>query len=125
MSVNAPESGVIKELLVSEEDTVTVGQEIIKLEPGEAPEGGKQEAASEQPKEAEKPKESAPAEKPKETQAEKPKEPQAEKPKPAPAPAQKPKEEPKESKPAVGGREERRVCFPACMIQLKQRLILI
>ncbi|KAJ5242247.1 Dihydrolipoyllysine-residue succinyltransferase [Penicillium citrinum] len=122
VSVNAPESGVIKELLVSEEDTVTVGQEIIKLEPGEAPEGGKQEAASEQPKEAEKPKESAPAEKPKETQAEKPKEPQAEKPKPAPAPAQKPKEEPKESKPAVGGREERRVKMNRMRLRIAERL---
>lgn len=104
--MNAPESGTIKELLVSEEDTVTVGQDLIKLEPGEAPEGGKQESAPEQPKEAEKPKEeSTPA------QAEKPKEP-AQPSKPAPAPEKKeaPKEAPKtESKPATGGREERRV----------------
>lgn len=114
MSVNAPESGTIKELLVNEEDTVTVGQDLVKLEPGEAPEGGKQEAAPEQPKES--------AEKPKETaaQPEKPKETQASKPAPTPA---KPKETPKaeskatDAKPAIGGREERRVCtrlgFPA------------
>jgi 2-oxoglutarate dehydrogenase E2 component (dihydrolipoamide succinyltransferase) len=106
VSVNAPETGTIKELLVNEEDTVTVGQDLIKLEPGEAPEGGKQESAPEQPKEsapaAEKPKESAPAaEKPKET-------PQASKPAP---PKEAPKAEPKatEAKPTVGGREERRV----------------
>ncbi|KAL5332687.1 hypothetical protein BJX70DRAFT_392801 [Aspergillus crustosus] len=49
VSVNAPESGVIKELLVNEEDTVTVGQDIVKLEAGGAPE--KSEEAHETPKE--------------------------------------------------------------------------
>ncbi|OQE18671.1 hypothetical protein PENSTE_c017G06087 [Penicillium steckii] len=120
VSVNAPESGIIKELLVSEEDTVTVGQDIIKLEPGAAPEGGKQESAPE-PRQEEKPKESAPAEKPKESaekpQAEKPK-PQAEKPKPA----EKPKEETKETKPAVGGREERRVKMNRMRLRIAERL---
>lgn len=120
VSVNAPESGTIKELLVSEEDTVTVGQDIIKLEPGEAPEGGKQESAPEpeQPKEAEKPKEeSTPA------QAEKPKEP-AQPSKPAPAPKKEaPKEAPKtESKPATGGREERRVKMNRMRLRIAERL---
>ncbi|CAI7608592.1 Dihydrolipoyllysine-residue succinyltransferase [Penicillium manginii] len=119
VSVNAPESGTIKELLVNEEDTVTVGQDLIKLEPGEAPEGGKQESAPEQPKEsapaAEKPKESAPAaEKPKET-------PQASKPAP---PKEAPKAEPKatEAKPTVGGREERRVKMNRMRLRIAERL---
>jgi 2-oxoglutarate dehydrogenase E2 component (dihydrolipoamide succinyltransferase) len=46
VSVNAPEAGTIKEFLVSEGDTVTVGQEIAKLEPGEGGSGGKQEASA-------------------------------------------------------------------------------
>lgn len=40
ISVNAPKAGVIKELLAQEEDTVTVGQDLFKIEPGAAPEGG-------------------------------------------------------------------------------------
>lgn len=121
VSVNAPESGTIKEFLVDEEDTVTVGQDLVKLELGGAPEG-KKDAAPEQPKEpaaekpaADKPKESAPA-------PEKPKEPEPSKPAP---PSEKPKETPKkdespkpqgaaESKPALGNREERRVCASSC-----------
>ncbi|KAJ5397246.1 Biotin/lipoyl attachment [Penicillium cosmopolitanum] len=123
VSVNAPESGTIKELLVNEEDTVTVGQDLIKLEPGEAPEGGKQESApkqeSEQPKEsapaAEKPKESAPApEKPKET-------PKASKPAP-PKEAPKAESQTTEAKPAVGGREERRVKMNRMRLRIAERL---
>ncbi|PKS07054.1 hypothetical protein jhhlp_005651 [Lomentospora prolificans] len=34
VAVNAPEAGTIKELLVNEEDTVTVGQDLLRLEPG-------------------------------------------------------------------------------------------
>ncbi|ORX39719.1 2-oxoglutarate metabolism-related protein [Kockovaella imperatae] len=49
VSVNAPKSGKITELLVEEDSTVTVGQDLFKIEPGEdsgdsepkaAPEGG-------------------------------------------------------------------------------------
>ena len=47
VAVNAPEAGTIKEILVKEEDTVAVGQEIVKLDAGAAPpeggEGGKKE----------------------------------------------------------------------------------
>lgn len=32
MAVNAPEAGTIKEFLVNEEDTVTVGQDIVKID---------------------------------------------------------------------------------------------
>ncbi|KAG6016668.1 hypothetical protein E4U54_000769 [Claviceps lovelessii] len=37
VAVNAPESGFIKEFLVSEEDTVTVGQDLVRIELGGAP----------------------------------------------------------------------------------------
>ncbi|KAJ5930755.1 Biotin/lipoyl attachment [Penicillium verhagenii] len=114
VSVNAPESGTIKEFLVSEEDTVTVGQDLIRLELGDAPAGGK-EAAPEKSQEpaAEKPKESAPEPvKPKETQASKP------------AAPEKPKETPKAetSKPSVGNREERRVKMNRMRLRIAERL---
>ncbi|GAB7361263.1 hypothetical protein MBLNU230_g1323t2 [Neophaeotheca triangularis] len=50
VAVNAPEAGTIKEFLAKEEDTVTVGQDLVKLELGGAPSGGKKEQASEEPK---------------------------------------------------------------------------
>ncbi|CAG7927878.1 unnamed protein product [Penicillium olsonii] len=121
VSVNAPESGIIKELLVSEEDTVTVGQDLVKIELGGAPEGGKKEESSEKPKEAEKESASAPAE------GEKPAE--AEPKKAAPPPTEKPKETPKaESKPqpaaqpALGSREERRVKMNRMRLRIAERL---
>ncbi|WAQ89664.1 hypothetical protein PtA15_11A354 [Puccinia triticina] len=43
VSVNAPKAGKIVETMASEEDTVTVGQDLFKLEPGEGP-SGEQEA---------------------------------------------------------------------------------
>ncbi|KAJ5162455.1 hypothetical protein N7492_007847 [Penicillium capsulatum] len=126
VSVNAPESGTIKEFLVGEEDTVTVGQDLVKLELGDAPEGGKEEAAPEKPQEpaaekpkepaAEKPKESAPApEKPKETQASKPAAPEKSKEAPKSQPAT-------ESKPAFGSREERRVKMNRMRLRIAERL---
>src|SRR4051794_34110340 len=51
VAVNAPEAGTIKEFLASEEDTVTVGQDLVKLEPGGPSEGGKKEDTSSEPKE--------------------------------------------------------------------------
>lgn len=46
--MNAPEPGTIKEFLVNEEDTVTVGQDLLKLELGGTPAGvGKQEGGQE------------------------------------------------------------------------------
>jgi 2-oxoglutarate dehydrogenase E2 component (dihydrolipoamide succinyltransferase) len=35
ISVNAPQSGVIKQLFVGEEDVITVDQEIVEIEAGE------------------------------------------------------------------------------------------
>lgn len=58
VEVNAPVSGTVTELLVSPDDTVTVGQEIAKIEPGSAPAGG---AAPAPKKEEPKKEEAAPA----------------------------------------------------------------
>ncbi|MCJ1394963.1 2-oxoglutarate dehydrogenase complex E2 component [Xylographa bjoerkii] len=50
VAVNAPEAGTIKEYLVSEEDTVTVGQDLVKMELGGEPQSGDQEKATSEPK---------------------------------------------------------------------------
>ena len=49
VAVNAPEPGTIKEFLAKEEDTVAVGQDLLKLELGGAPssKGGEGKASSE------------------------------------------------------------------------------
>jgi 2-oxoglutarate dehydrogenase E2 component (dihydrolipoamide succinyltransferase) len=131
VSVNAPEAGTIKEFLVNEEDTVTVGQDLVKLELGGEPSGGsKQDASSETKEAASKDQDTAsqpsgeqeqskPHEESKPREEEKPAPPKQEsKPEP-PKPEQKPqppkqeskpappKEEPKQTQP--GSREERRV----------------
>ena len=98
VEVNAPFSGTITELLAQPEDTVEVGQDLYKIEQGEAPEGGATPPAAEAPKEetpaAETPKQEAPKqEAPKKEAA-------APAPTPAPAPAPKKEAPKKESKPA-------------------------
>ena len=40
VAVNAPMSGYITELLAEEEETVAVGQDLFKLEAGDAPAAG-------------------------------------------------------------------------------------
>lgn len=133
VSVNAPEAGTIKEFLVNEEDTVTVGQDLVKLELGGEPSGGSKqeatsetkEAASEEQDTASQPsgeqEQSKPQEESKPNEEEKPvpppkqeskPEPPKQEQKPTPPPKQEskpapPKEEPKQTQP--GSREERRV----------------
>ncbi|ODV76464.1 dihydrolipoyl transsuccinylase, partial [Cyberlindnera jadinii NRRL Y-1542] len=95
VEVNAPFSGTITELLAQPEDTVEVGQDLYKIEQGEAPEGGATPPAAEAPKEetpaAETPKQEAPKQ-------EAPKK-EAAAPAPTPAPAPKKEAPKKESKP--------------------------
>ncbi|KAK4229297.1 Dihydrolipoyllysine-residue succinyltransferase [Podospora fimiseda] len=120
VAVNAPEAGVIKEFLANEEDTVTVGQDLVRIELG-----GEKPAS--EPKE-----ESAPAEKKPEPEA--PVAPKADESKPA-APASPKKETPappkQESKPApaaaekpatLGNREERRVKMNRMRLRIAERL---
>ncbi|KAF8707952.1 2-oxoacid dehydrogenases acyltransferase (catalytic domain), partial [Rhizoctonia solani] len=84
VTVNAPMSGKIVELLFNEEDTVTVGADMFRIEPGE----GGASASSQAPKEEKKPEPAAEESKPA------PKE-ESE---PAPAPPKEEKKEVKESK---------------------------
>ena len=51
VSVNAPEAGTVKEYLASEEDTVIVGQDLVKLELGGSPKDGEKQTAGQEPKE--------------------------------------------------------------------------
>ena len=97
VSVNAPEAGTITELLVGEGDTVTVGQEIAKLDPGSGGGGGAKEATSEAkaPADADKPTSSDPEPKKEEPKKEEPK-------KEAPPPPPK-----KEEKPAPPKQEKK------------------
>lgn len=121
MAVNAPEAGVIKEFLVNEEDTVTVGQDIVKLDTDGQPSAGasgaeeKVENKDSTAGEAAVPKPEASSD----SKAEAKKEPAPSKPAAAPA-----KAESKDVKPVkeasskettsqssgLGSREERRVC---------------
>jgi 2-oxoglutarate dehydrogenase E2 component (dihydrolipoamide succinyltransferase) len=78
VEVNAPFSGTITELLAAPEDTVEVGQDLYKLEQGDAPAGGAAAPAKEAPKEeaaapAPTPETSAPAPKAEAPKAEAPK----------------------------------------------------
>lgn len=120
VSVNAPQAGTIKELLVSEGDTVTVGQDIAKLEPGEGGGGGAQEAKEEPkaPASEEQPTSSEPEPKKDDTppppkKEEKPVPPKEEK-KPAPPKQEKSAEDSKagiESPFGRGNRNENKVSF--------------
>ena len=98
VSVNAPEAGTIKELLVGEGDTVTVGQEIAKIEPGEGGGGGAKEASQESksPASEEQPTSSDPEPKKEEPKEEEPKkeEPKKEPKKEASSPPAKKEEKP-------------------------------
>ena len=121
VAVNAPEAGTIKEFLANEEDTVVVGQDLVRLEPGGSPEGGSAQKADSGPKEPAQSKESTSSEpepskknesKPKDQSSPPPPPPQENKPGPKKETPPKRTEPSKtESKPtsALGGREERRV----------------
>lgn len=113
VAVNAPEAGTIKEFLANEEDTVTVGQDLVRMELGGAPEGGDKEKASSEPKEAaskEQPTSSDPEPKKSEAAESKsnasPPAPKKETPPPKKAES---KDEPKSTSSTLGSREERRV----------------
>jgi 2-oxoglutarate dehydrogenase E2 component (dihydrolipoamide succinyltransferase) len=124
VAVNAPEAGTIKEFLANEEDTVTVGQDLVRLELGGAPSGGEKEKGESEPKE--------PASKDQSTSsdselAKKEESKAKEESSPAPPPPQEKKPEPKKETPppkqaesksdsksassalGLGNREERRV----------------
>ncbi|KAI1760811.1 2-oxoacid dehydrogenase acyltransferase [Hypoxylon sp. FL1150] len=137
VAVNAPEAGVLKELLANEEDTVTVDQEIAKIEAGAAPEGGeKSEAPQEPPKEEAASTDARPAPADGENTPEAPKSQSEPKPTPQPSKPQPPPEPKKESAPkqqqtkdtsastgpVLGSREERRVKMNRMRLRIAERL---
>jgi len=128
ISVNAPEAGVITALLVNEGDTVTVGQELAKMEPGEGGGGGADAASQSEPKPAEpEKKEEAPKKKEssKEPEKEAPPPPKAspakEEKKPAPPPSDD-KVSPKKDDAAPGNRPENRVKMNRMRLRIAERL---
>ncbi|CAK1359098.1 Dihydrolipoyllysine-residue succinyltransferase [Cercospora beticola] len=136
VAVNAPVAGTIKEFLANEEDTVTVGQDLVRLELGGEP-GEKKAPAKEEPKDAAPAEQKTPPSQQGSTenaQSQQPKqeskpEPKKEESKPAPKkeeskPAPK-KEEPKkeqtESSP-YGSRSENRVKMNRMRLRIAERL---
>ncbi|KAG8216809.1 hypothetical protein J3R82DRAFT_7060 [Butyriboletus roseoflavus] len=124
VTVNASVAGTIVELLAKEEDTVTVGQELFRIEAGEVAAAAPKEKAVEGPAQAEPPKTAEPA-------------PPQQKPTPPPALSQKstpevpkePKAVKQESKPEVaapsrvpGSRNETRVKMNRMRLRIAERL---
>ncbi|CAG8971407.1 hypothetical protein HYALB_00006957 [Hymenoscyphus albidus] len=131
VSVNAPEAGTIKEFLANEEDTVVVGQDLVRIELGGAPEGGAKEEAESSPKESaskDQPTSSDPEPSKKSESSPPPPEPKSE-PKKDAAPKKESKPEPKKedatsasSGPTLGSREERRVKMNRMRLRIAERL---
>ncbi|KID92551.1 Dihydrolipoamide succinyltransferase [Metarhizium guizhouense ARSEF 977] len=131
VAVNAPEAGTIKEFLVSEEDTVTVGQDLVRIELGGAPSGSKEEPAaskdeakeateSEPVKTETKPQQSQTSLNPEPKQTEKPATTRA-----ASKEAQSAQSEPSQTSTAsasTGSREERRVKMNRMRLRIAERL---
>ncbi|KAF7939874.1 uncharacterized protein EAE98_000001 [Botrytis deweyae] len=135
VAVNAPEAGTIKEFLANEEDTVTVGQDLVRLELGGAPEGGDKEKASSEPKEAASKDQSTSSDpEPSKKEDSKPKgdsssPPPTEKksepketPKPKPSESKKQESSSSSSGPSLGNREERRVKMNRMRLRIAERL---
>jgi len=136
VAVNAPEAGTIKEFLANEEDTVTVGQDLVRLELGGAPSGGEKEKGASEPKEPatkdqstssnpelSKKDESNPKEEPTPPPAqEKKPEPKKESPPPKQSEPKKTDSNPTSSAPAFGSREERRVKMNRMRLRIAERL---
>ncbi|KUI62234.1 hypothetical protein VP1G_09371 [Cytospora mali] len=125
VAVNAPEAGTIKEFLANEEDTVTVGQDIVRLELGGAPPEGaaesKDESKDKEPEKKPEPEPKPEAEsKPEPKQESKPAPPAPEK--KAPAPSSKPAKETKEAPAALGERGEQRVKMNRMRLRIAERL---
>ncbi|PPJ57861.1 hypothetical protein CBER1_00055 [Cercospora berteroae] len=136
VAVNAPVAGTIKEFLANEEDTVTVGQDLVRLELGGEP-GQKKAPAKEEPKDAAPAEQKTPPSQQGSTenaQSQQPKqeskpEPKKEESKPAPKKEdskptpkkEEPKKEQTESSP-YGSRSENRVKMNRMRLRIAERL---
>lgn len=110
MAVNAPQAGTIKEFLANEEDTVVVGQDLVRIEVGgAAPSGGDKPASSEPKESTQQPATENEAPKAPEPKPETKPAPPAPKETPAPKQETKASEVSKEGPATLGSREERRV----------------
>ncbi|KAH8798327.1 hypothetical protein F5882DRAFT_395670 [Hyaloscypha sp. PMI_1271] len=137
VAVNAPEAGTIKEFLANEEETVTVGQDLVRLELGGAPSGGEKDKADSEPKEPASKDQSTssdpgPSKKdeptpkneptpPLPSQEKKP-EPKKETPPPKQSESKKTDSKPSTSAPTFGSREERRVKMNRMRLRIAERL---
>lgn len=120
IEVNAPVSGKIVKLSFKPEDTVTVGQELAQIEPGEVSSGG--EAPKEEPKFEESKKEEPATAAPPPPKSEAPK---PEAPKPAPPKQEAPKkQEPVPQAPKVSSfsRNEERIKMNRMRLRIAERL---
>ncbi|MCJ1454717.1 2-oxoglutarate dehydrogenase complex E2 component [Mycoblastus sanguinarius] len=150
VAVNAPEPGTIKEFLANEEDTVTVGQDLLKLELGGPSKGGDKQQGGQEPKapapddqstssdpepqtdKGKSKQESAPPPSPPKKEPEPPKqESQPNLPPKEPAAPKEPPSKPQESKKPdpktkdtapLGNREERRVKMNRMRLRISERL---
>lgn len=129
VAVNAPEAGTIKEFLVKEEDTVTVGQDLLRLELGGAPPEGADKSESKEPPKEEKPQSDKTPEKTPESESESKPAPKQPDNKPAPLPPAPENKAPKQSAqdksntaPTMGDREERRVKMNRMRLRIAERL---
>ncbi|EFX00886.1 dihydrolipoamide acyltransferase [Grosmannia clavigera kw1407] len=124
VSVTAPEAGVIKEILASEEDTVTVGQNLIVIETGGvAPEKAAAAEAQEASSTLAPAAESKPEAPKEDSKPAPPKQAAPEKSAPAPTPAPKKAIAESAAAPAVlGSREERRVKMNRMRLRIAERL---
>ncbi|KAK3301457.1 uncharacterized protein B0H64DRAFT_353321 [Chaetomium fimeti] len=127
VAVNAPEAGVIKEYLANEEDTVTVGQDLVRIELGGAPSGDKpaateaKEAPNEATPETRPEQDKAPESKPQETRPAAPPAPPKEEPT-APKQPSKPAKAAAEAPATLGSRDERRVKMNRMRLRIAERL---
>ncbi|KAI0912404.1 dihydrolipoamide succinyltransferase [Ustulina deusta] len=124
--VNAPEAGILTELLANEEDTVLVDQEIAKIEPGAAPEGGDKSESKDTPQKEDASAQQESKPQPKQESQPEPSSPTAPPPAPkkesAPKPSQPPKDTSAPTGPVLGSREERRVKMNRMRLRIAERL---
>ena len=128
VAVNAPEAGTIKEFLANEEDTVTVGQDLVRIEVGGAPaEGGSkaepkdskaQDDSGAPPPEKKPEPESKPEPKQEKSESKPAPPPEKKDTPPPPKPSSQPPKESSDAKAPAGSREERRVRFSPTLFLL-------
>lgn len=122
MAVNAPEAGTIKEFLVNEEDTVSVGQDLLRLELGGAPPAGAEKSESKKAPEGDKSQPEKSPEPESQKHESKPAPPPPAPEKKSPTPPKQPAQDKADAAPTMGDREERRVKMNRMRLRIAERL---